>query len=98
MDLGVARVGEERAFLVGAIGGGHVAAAGVGREEKNIAVAAGREDDGIGRVPDDFAGDEVAGDDALGVPVDEDEIEHFRLWKHRDGAGRDLPAERLVGA
>ncbi len=32
MNLGVARVGEERAFLIGAIGGGDVAAAGVGRE------------------------------------------------------------------
>ena len=98
MDLGVAGVGEERALLVGAIGGGDVAAAGVGREKKNIAVAAGREDDGIGRVPDDFAGDEIARDDALGVPVDEDKIEHLRLRKHLDGAGRDLPAKRLIGA
>ena len=57
MNLGVAGIGEERAFFVGAIGGGDVAAARVGREVEDVAVAAGREDDRIGRVPDDFAGD-----------------------------------------
>ena len=98
VNLRVAGIGEERALLVGAIGGGDVAAAGVGREIKNVAVAAGGEDDGIGRVPADFAGDQIADDDALGVAVDDDEIEHLGLRKHLDGAGGDLPAERLVGA
>ena len=50
MDLRVAGIGEERAFFVGAIGGGDVATARVGRKIKNIAVAAGREDDRVGRV------------------------------------------------
>ena len=98
VDLGVARVGEKRAFLVGAIGGGDVAAAGVGREIENVAVTAGREDHRIGRMPDDFAGDEVARDDALGVAVDHDEVEHLGLRKHRHGAGLNLPANGLIRA
>ena len=50
MNLGVTGIGEERAFLVGAIGCGDVAAARIGREIKDIPIAAGREDDGIARV------------------------------------------------
>ena len=46
----------------------------------------------------DFSRDEAAGNDSLGVPVDQDEIEHFRLWEHFHGAGRDLAAKSLVGA
>ena len=32
------------------------------------------------------------------MAVDQDEIEHFGLREHRDGAGCDLPAERLIRA
>ncbi len=46
----------------------------------------------------DFAGDHVAHDDALGVAVDQHEIEHLRAGKHLDRAGGDLGAERGVGA
>ena len=56
MNLREAGIGEERAFFVGAIGGGDVAAARVGREIKHVSVSAGREHDGIGRVPFDFSG------------------------------------------
>ena len=98
MNLCVAGVGKERAFFVGAIGGGDVAPARVGRKIKNISVSAGREHDRIARVRFDFSGDEAAGDDAFGVPIDQNEIEHFRLRKHLDHSGRDLPAKCLVGA
>jgi len=43
MNLGEARITKKRATFVSAIGGGDVAAAGVSRKEKNIAVTAGRE-------------------------------------------------------
>ena len=102
MNLRVAGIGEERAFFVGAIGGGDVATAGVGREVKDVAVAAGREDDRVGRVPDDFAGDQVARDDSLGVPVDQDEVEHLGLGKHRAPcrrrSGGRAPDRRLTRA
>ena len=59
MDLREAGIGKERALLVGAIGGGDVAAAGIGREIEDVAVAAGGQDHRIGGVRSDFAGDQV---------------------------------------
>ena len=98
MNLRETGIGEERAFFVSAIGGGDVATARVGRKIKNIAVAAGREHDRVAGVRFDFPGDQIARDDSFGVAIDQDEIEHFGLRKHLDGAGGDLPAERLISA
>ena len=47
VDLREAGVGEGRAALVGAVGGGDVAALGVGREVEDVAVAAGAEHHGV---------------------------------------------------
>jgi hypothetical protein len=78
VDLRVAGIREAGAALVGAPDGGGVGAPGVGREIEDVAVAAGGKDDGVGgRVTGDFAGDEIAGDDALGLAVDQDEVEHL---------------------
>ena len=98
MDLGVAGVGKEGAFAVSTPGGGHVAAHGVGGEVEDVAVAAGAEEDGVAGVGFDFAGDEVAGDDALGVAVNGHEVEHFHAGVHLDAAGGDFLVERGVGA
>ena len=49
-------------------------------------------------MPDDFAGDQIARDDSLGVAIDQDEVEHLGLRKHLHGAGGDLAAERLISA
>ena len=98
MDLREAGIGEERAFFVSAIGGGDVAAARIGRKIKNVAVTAGGEHDGVAACRTISPGDEVARDDSLGVPIDHNEIEHFGLRKHLDGAGGDLPAKRLISA
>ena len=46
----------------------------------------------------DLAGDEVAGDDAAGLAVDDDELEHLVPGELLDRAGGDLALERLVGA
>ena len=77
VNLRVAGIGEAGAALVGAPDGGGVGAARVGREIEDVAVAAGREHDGIGAVAGDLAGDQVADDDALRVAVDDDEVEHL---------------------
>ena len=98
MNLGEARVREERAFFVGSISRGHVATARVRRKIKNVSVAAGREHDRIAGVRLDFSRDEAAGDDSFRVAIDHDEIEHLRLRKHRHAAGCDLAGERLVSA
>src|SRR6266446_4462431 len=98
MNLRVTGVGKERPFLVGAIGCGDVAPARVGREIENISIATGREDYGIARVRFDSPGNQTPRDNSLGVPVDQNEIEHLRLRKHFDVPRRDLATKRLIGA
>ena len=98
MDLGVAGIGECGAPLVGAPGGGHVGSAGIRREVVDVAVAAGAEQDGVGGVGRDLAGDEVAGDDPLGMAVDKNEVEHLGVLVHLHAAEGDLGAQGGVGA
>src|SRR5437660_835805 len=98
MDLREAGIGEERALFVGAIRGGDVATARVGREVKDVAVAASREHNGVGRVLVDLSRDQVARDDSLGVTIYNHQVEHLGLRKHLHGASGDLAAERLITA
>src|SRR3954470_21273810 len=98
MNLGEARIGEERAFFVSAIGGGDVAAACVRRQIKNISVAAGGQHHCVGGMSLYLSGDEIARDDPFGVSIHEHDIEHLGLWKHLHRPGGDLPREGLVGA
>ena len=46
----------------------------------------------------DLARDEVSGDDAAGLAVDDDDLEHLVPGVHLDRLGRDLALEGLVGA
>ena len=78
MNLGVTRISKQGAALVGAERSGHVAAFGVGGEIKDIAVSTRAEQDRIARMAANLARDHVPNDDALGVAIDDDEIEHFR--------------------
>src|SRR2546423_11929330 len=98
MNLGETGVREERALFVGTISCGDVATARIRRKIKNVAIATGRENDCITRVRLDSSGHETARDDALRVPVVQNQVEHFRLRKHGDRAGRDLAGKRLIRA
>ena len=97
MNLRVAGVAEERAALVRAIRGGDIAPLGVRREIENVAVASRAEQDRVSGVAADLTGHHVPDHDALGVAVDQHQIEHFRARKHLDLTGRDLRAHGLVG-
>ena len=46
----------------------------------------------------DFPGDQVAGDDAPGLAIDDHQVEHFHPWKHLHRPATDLPGQGLVGA
>ena len=46
----------------------------------------------------DLAGDQVAGDDAAGAAVDDDQVEHLVRGCISTVPARDLTLERLVGA
>ncbi len=79
-------------------GGGHVAAHGVGAQVEHVAVAAGAQHDGVGRVALDLTGDEITGDDAAGLTVLHHELEHLRTRVHVDLALADHAHHLLVGA
>ena len=98
MDLGEAGVRERGAALVGAPDGGDVAALRVGRQIKDVGVAARGEDDRVGGVGADLPGHEVACDDAARPPVDHDQVEHLVTRVHLHRAPAYLPGQRLVRA
>ncbi len=98
VDLRVAGVTEVGALAVRAPAGGDVAAHGVRRQEEDVAVAARGEHDGVGGPGLDLAVDHVAGHDAAGPAVDDDQLDHLVAGVHLDGAGRDLALQLLVGA
>ena len=79
VNLREAGVGEVCAPAVGPPDGGRVAGLGVGGEVKDVAIAAGGQHDGVAGVRVDLAGSKVARDDAAGLAVDDDEVEHFRV-------------------
>ena len=84
--------------LVSAPGGGHVRVHRVGGQVVGRAVAAGRQQHGVGGVALDFAGREVAADDAARLAVDDDDVEHFAAREQLDRLRVDLPHQRLIGA
>ena len=103
VDLDIAGVGEGGAAAVADPGGGAVAVHGVGGEVVDVAVAAGAEDDGVGGIALELAGDEVAGDDAAGAGLavlvgHDDEVHHLVPLVEGDGAAGNLAAEGAVGA
>ena len=98
VDLGEARVREQRTPLVRPPRRGDVARLGVGRQVVGVAVPAGAQGDGVRRPRLHRAGREIAGDDADGAAVLHHEVEHLRPRVHLHRAAVDLVRERLVGA
>src|SRR4030095_8106948 len=98
MNLREGWVREERASFKSSIGGCDVAPACVGREIKYVSISASREHDSIRCMSLDFSGTQIAGNDSLGMSLDNHEIEHLRLRKPLYRAGRHLSAKRLITA
>ena len=98
VDLRVAGVGERRAPAVGPPRRGDVAGHRVGGEEEDVGVAAGGEDDGVGRVARHLAGLQVAHDDAGALAVDDHDVDQLHAVVQLDVAEADLAGELLVDA
>ncbi len=96
VDLREAGVGEVRAALVRAPRGRHVRVDGVGREVEHRAVAARAEQHGLALVRLELAGDQVAGDDAARLAVDDDQVEHLAAREERRRCPR-RPAASSTG-
>ena len=98
VDLRVARVAEVGTLAMGTPRSGDVAAHGVRRQEEDVAVTTGGQDDGVAEPLLDLAGDHVTGHDAAGTTIGNDELDHLVTGVHVDGSGMDLTLEGLVGA
>ena len=98
MNLRKGWIGKKRAPFVSAVRGRNIAAARISREIKYVSVSAGGEDNGLGCVGVDLSGAQAAGDNSLGVSIDNYQIEHLRLREHSHRVGSDLAAQRLITA
>jgi hypothetical protein len=98
VDLREAGIAEVGALAVGTPRRGDVTPHRVRREEEDVPVATGREDDGVGEVRLDLAGHHVPGNDPAGSPVGDDQVDHLVPAVHGDGLLGDLALEGLVGA
>src|SRR5438045_9459522 len=96
MNLGEARITEERATFISTIGSCDVAAARVGGKEKDVAVAASGQNDGVASERTDSARSQIARDNSFRVAIDHNQIEHLGLGKHLDCADPDMSAKRLI--
>ena len=77
MNLGVTGISEGGTTLVGPVGCHHVTSLRVGGEVKDISVAASGEDHRVRSMRADLPADHVADNDALGVAVDDHQVEHL---------------------
>ena len=98
VDLRIARVAEVGAAFVCLPDGGDVAAHGVRAQEEHVAVAAGAEQHRMCAMPLEFAGDQVAGDDAARLAVHDHHVHHLVAVEHLHGALAHLAHQRAVGA
>ena len=92
MNLRVTKIGDAGAALVGAPDGGGIRAAGIGGKIEDISVPARGEHHRISGVAGDPAGLEIAHDDALGVAVHDDEVEHLGVRVGHHVTEANLPA------
>ena len=77
VNLSEAGIGEIRAFLIALNRGGAVAVHSVRRKEICIAISSGCDDDRVCSETFEFTCNEIAGNNSLGLSVDDYEIEHF---------------------
>ena len=89
MNLGIARIREARAAFVRAPDGRRIRLPRVRRQVEDVAKSARRQDDGVSRVPREFAGDQVANDDPLGLSVHDHQIQHLTISVQIHRAGTD---------
>ena len=87
MDLRETGIGEISASLIALKGGGTVGIHSVGGKEIGISISSGGNDDGMRAEALELAGDEIAGDDTLGLAVHKYEVEHLvtGITLHRTG-------------
>ena len=98
VNLREAGIRHVRAFLVGLPRRGDVGAHGIGAQEKDVAVSARGKHNRVCCVAFQLTGDQVAGNDATALPVDDDHVHHLVAGEHLHLALRNLSTQRGVSA
>ena len=98
VDLRVAGVAEVGTLAVGPPGRRDIGAHGVGRKEEDVAIATTGQDDRVGDVRLDLAGDQVTRNNAASASAGDDQLEHLVADELLHGASGHLTFQRLVGA
>jgi len=98
MNLRKARISEICTLLVALPCGGTIGIHGISREEEGTAVASGSDYYGMRAESLELTGNEVAGDDTLGLAVDDDEVEHLVARITLYSPGRDLTVKSCICA
>ena len=98
VDLSVAGVREECAFLVGLPGGGDAGSHRHCGEVEDVYVTSGAQADCVAHVAADLPGDEIPNRDPLRLPVHDHEIEHLGAGEHYNRSRLDLAGEGRIGA
>ena len=97
VNLGEAGVREVGTLTVCTPNCGGVAAHGVRRQEEDVSVAAGCQNNRIRDVGFKLAGGHIARNDTASAAVRNDEFDHFVAGVLGNGTGSNLTLERLVG-
>jgi hypothetical protein len=98
VNLRKAGIGEESAPLMRTPACGNVGAFSVGGQIIDVAVPAAGEDDRVCDMYAEFARNQIARDNAAGLAIDDEEVQHFRARNHCDGPGVSLPFKCLIRA
>jgi hypothetical protein len=99
MDLRVAGIGKVGTLAVSPPSGRDVATHGIGGKVKDISVTAGAKKHRVSPCMSfDLSGHEVAGDDAFGMSIDDDDFQHFRASVHFHTATSDFFIQGRVSA
>ena len=93
MDLREAGIGEECTPLIALKGCGAVGIHGVGGKEIGISISSGSDDNSVCTEALEPSGDEVAGDDTLGLTVYQHEVEHLVARITLDGTCSNLAVQ-----
>ena len=91
MNLGKTGIGEKSAAFVCPMDRADVGCHGISGQIKRIAIAAGGQHHGIGSKTFDLACNQIANDNSPGLPIYNNQIQHFTAGEHFDVPGGYLP-------
>jgi hypothetical protein len=90
VNLRKAGVTESGTTLVSAPSGSHIASHRIRGQEEHVTITTGAEHNGVSGMTFQFAGDQIASNNAASFTIDYDYIKHLVTVQHFDSALSDL--------